>query len=260
MLSLEAGRTDYERWGNPWIEECPDDLMTAFHLFGFGPGASLTETDRKAADLLARATAGARVLDRFAGRMRPGGGVEFCSQPFYPGTAANLCLEMISDTWRRVYLAGGPGVYRNPANPMTCGEDPRKAMPANGKRFQKTGSLANPGVEGVDFTVLQFRVPDSWDGVIVTLTNQWDGAGFVDGSGDLVWRVRFDNQWFKDLDNILITLGRLENPYELEGAGYQLTAGQTITYTVQLGPGSLGRLDPNGRVTCALSGWFYPRG
>lgn len=184
----------------------------------------------------------------------------FCSQPTYKPTAANLCLRRVVDKWAEVYRAGGLAAYCKTNDPMTCGREPWKEMPAAAKRFQKTGSIANPGVEGVDFQVLSFQVPNAWDGVLITITNQWDGAGFVDGSGDLVWRVQFDNQWFKDLENILITLGRLENPYELEGAGYRLLTNQTIRYFVRLGAGALARLDPNGRVTCACSGWFYPRG
>ena len=186
-------------------------------------------------------------------------GGQFCSHPTYSPDTANLCLERIAQVWGAVYEAGGPAPYCRVDNPMTCGEDPRKYMPAAGKRFQKTGSLLNPGVEGVDLQVLSFPVPDAWDGVLITITNQWDGAGFVDGSGDLIWRLMIDNQWLKDLDDVRITLGRLENPYELEGAGYYLQSHQQVRYFVRLGPGALARLAPTGRITCACSGWFYPR-
>lgn len=204
---------------------------------------------------------GSHLVSSQASTITPDGKITgtFCSHYTYRPTAANLCLERIARVWGSIYEAGGPARYCNPADPMTCGAEPWKQMPAAGKRFQKTGSIPRPGVEGTDFLVLSFLVPDAWDGVLVTITNQWDGAGFVDGSGDLRWRLMIDNQWVKDLHDVRIVLGRLENPYELEGAGYRLQSHQQVRYFVQLGPGALGRLDPNGRITCACSGWFYPR-
>jgi hypothetical protein len=192
-------------------------------------------------------------------RTSPTGGV-FCSHVTYEPTRGNLHLERVKRVWEMVYAAGGVSALRcDPSNPNTCGREPWIEMPAGAQRFQKTGSIPRPVLEGVEYNVLTFRVPNAMDGVLITITNQWDGAGFVDGNGDLIWRWKYDNQWFQDLDDVRIILGRLENPYELEGAGYRLLSGQTISVSVELGAGALARLDPDGRVTVAASGWFYPR-
>lgn len=188
------------------------------------------------------------------------GPVVVCSQPTYRPNWNNLCLGSLVGLWERVYSAGGPRHYCDPTDYRTCGVPPWQQMPAGGRRFQRVGTLAIAGLaEGIDYTVLSFRVPFGWDGVLITVTNQFNGLGFVDGSGSVHWRVMFDGQWYKDMGDVTITLGRLETPYELEGGGYRITSGQTLRYIARLGAGALGILDPLGIISCALSGWFYPR-
>ena len=185
--------------------------------------------------------------------------VGVCSVPqVYPPTWANSCLANVEQTWRAIYAAGGPVPYSRPGYEYV-GVPPWREMPANGKRFQRVASIALPAVEGVETPVLQLQVPAGWEGILLTLTNMFTGMGFAEASGDIVWRVSFDWQWFKNLEAITISLGRLDNPYELEGGGYRLYENQTLGYTATIGAGGLGRLDPNGRILCAFSGWTYPK-
>lgn len=131
--------------------------------------------------------------------------------------------------------------------------------PEEARRFQKVGSIPLPGVEGSDFLVLQMDVESGYDGVITTITNYFTAGGYVNGSGDLIWRLMVDNQWVKDLDAIDIAVGRPSLPMQITGAGYRIQSHQKIRYFVQLGPGSLARLDPAGNIVCGLFGWLYPR-
>ncbi len=138
------------------------------------------------------------------------------------------------------------------------GHPPWVAMPRSGQRYQRVQSVVLPGVEGVDNLLLSYRVPFGYDGVLITITALFTGTGFIEGSGDLVWRVQNNFRYFKDLGAIELSLGDLQFPYSLEGGGYRLYSNDLIRMSVNLGAGSLGRLDPNGRIVVGITGWIYP--
>jgi hypothetical protein len=138
-----------------------------------------------------------------------------------------------------------------------AGSPPWQVQPANGRRIQQTAAITLPA-EGTETTVLTYRVPVGWDGVVFSVVNLFTGAGFNEASGDITWRVRVNQWWLKGLNEITTTMGSLEFPYQLEGGGYRLLSGQDVTYTATLGAGASGRLAPTGRILCALSGWIYP--
>ena len=185
--------------------------------------------------------------------------VKGCSVPrLYPITPANVRLMNAERVWTRVYHAGGPAAYTNPDYEY-AGSPPWRDMPANGERFQRRGVAPLPAAENVEVNVITYTVPAGWEGVLLTVTNVFNSVGFLEGSGDLIWRVKFDWQWFKDLDAVQISLGRLDNPYALEGGGYRLFENQTLTYNFLVGTGGLANLDPKGMVICAMSGWLYPK-
>lgn len=135
---------------------------------------------------------------------------------------------------------------------------PWQNMPATGQRFQRRGSIVLPMVEGVASTVLTWRVPPGWDGVITAHAHSFTGMGFDEGSGDLTWRLRRDYSYLRDLGAITESIGASANPYEVEGAGYRIYSNQTITYVVSVAVGAAARLDPTGRIVCLIAGWLYP--
>ncbi len=138
------------------------------------------------------------------------------------------------------------------------GHPPWVAMPRSGQRYQKNVSVALPAVEGAENLLLTYRVPFGYDGVLITATALFTGTGFIEGSGDITWRFQNNFRYFKDLGEVQITLGDLEFPYSLEGGGYRLYSNDIIRMYVNLGAGSLGRLDPNGRIVVGITGWIYP--
>lgn len=143
-----------------------------------------------------------------------------------------------------------------------CVPAPWQEMPASGQRFQRRGAIALPAGAGVDTAVVSWRVPPVWDGVIITVTNVFSptpgGAGLVEGSGWLTWRLQDNYRYLRDLGNIQISLGTLRHPFELDGAGYRIFPNDLLTYTVSVSAAGIANLDPNGRVICAITGWLYP--
>lgn len=136
---------------------------------------------------------------------------------------------------------------------------PYREMLRDGDRFQQINTIALPVAENVDNLVLSWTVPTGYDGVVTTLSNFYNGPGYVNGSGDLIWRWMVDGHWLEDLQAVDIAIGRPSMPYKLAGAGYRVKTHQLVRAFVSLGTGALGRLGPGGRIVCAAFGWTYPR-
>lgn len=139
-----------------------------------------------------------------------------------------------------------------------AGGAPWESMPPGGQRRQPIGKIALPAVEGVETDVLVFDVPIGFDAVFVTLVCMFTGTGFVDSSGDIVYRIKQGRRYVPDYGAVEEQLGDLSTPYAMEGAGIRAISGQRITITATLGTGALGRLSAN-NIVGALNGWIYPR-
>lgn len=168
------------------------------------------------------------------------------------------CLYREQAMWREIESRGGLRGLCCPS--MPAGEmPPWVSMPASGRRFQQIGSIPRPAVEGVDTLVATLNVPTGFDGVIVSVVSMFTGAGFVEGSGDIHYRIQINRRWLKDYGDIQTTLGTVASPCMIYRGGVRLRTQEVCRYWVQLGPGALGRLDPLGRFVCAFFGWFYPQ-
>jgi hypothetical protein len=137
-------------------------------------------------------------------------------------------------------------VYKDP---------PWLKMPAEGRQYQEIGSIVTPAADGNDYVVHQFKVPTGYDGVITSVTNFYTGAGFAEGSGNIVWRVTIGRAWLRNFGNIETTLGSLTSPCPLFRGGVRVYSDQVVSYYVNIPV-----LSPiaGGRIVCAFFGWFYP--
>jgi len=134
---------------------------------------------------------------------------------------------------------------------------PWDVMPSEGREFQRINSIDKPAADTADNIVLQIEVPFNWDGVLTKAMNVFTGTGFTEGdASDLIWRVKINNRFARDLGNITTTYGSLASPFVIPGVGIRVVSGQVITYFVDVpfGSGATG-----GQVICGLWGWFFPR-
>lgn len=182
-----------------------------------------------------------------------------------PPNRYDQCLTEEVEFWRAVVRAGGIGcvargergrVY-DPSRP------PWIFMPPQSIRFQKVGQLPIAGLlPAVDYLVLQFQVPANYDAVIKSLTNIFSpspaGAGLIEGSGDMIWRLQINTVWPKDFGTIITSMGDLANPHVLVGGGIRLRANFLVRYWVSVSAAGMGVLDPKGRIICVAMGWNYP--
>jgi hypothetical protein len=147
---------------------------------------------------------------------------------------------------------------RSIAEPERRHEAAILSPPPGADSFKPFGVIVTPGATGLDTTVLTLDVPHGWDGVIKSLSHNYTGGGFVDGSGLLIWRILRDGQAVKNFDSISVEFGRPAEPIELAGPGIPVYSGQCITYIVN--HALLSGLPVAGSsIICSFGGYFFPR-
>ena len=169
---------------------------------------------------------------------------------------ARLALEAY---YQRVLTMRSEGAFE-PTYCQSSGDNPPWiAMPPEGRRLSYVNSIALPA-ENVETDVTTFRVSSGYDGVITQHFQMFIPSGpgaFVEGSGDITWRIRQNTRPVQGYHNMLFSAGGLQSPLLMEAGGIRIWSGQEFRYTVTLAAGSLGRLQA-GRIICGLIGWIYP--
>lgn len=126
--------------------------------------------------------------------------------------------------------------------------------------FNPDKAIPLPDPATIDAIVLSFHVPIGYDGIILAQYNCYRGGGvFVEGSGDIVWRVRVNGRYLRDMGNIQFTLGSPQQLSPCPG-GLWVMSGNLVEYVVSApnGSGSL-PLPGQGNILAGLHGWFFPR-
>src|ERR1035437_5927665 len=73
-----------------------------------------------------------------------------------------------------------------------CGTAPWVNPPEGHLPFAAYNAVAVPAAPPVHTPVLTLSVPEGLDGVIIRLSQNFTGGGFVAGSGDIIWRITAD--------------------------------------------------------------------
>jgi len=129
--------------------------------------------------------------------------------------------------------------------------------------FNPFKAIPLPAPAAGDVVLATFQVPIGYDGIITGQSNGYIGAGFMEGSGDIVWRIAVNQntalRYLKDCGAILFSLGQINNHQTVPG-GMRLYSGDTVALIVTC-PNTSGALPPagTGQVFAGLHGWFYPR-
>jgi hypothetical protein len=126
-------------------------------------------------------------------------------------------------------------------------------MPPDGIPFDEARYIATPAVGNLG-AVVQFTVPEGYHGVIRKIGNVYIGAGFVEGSGSLIWQILQNGEVVRNYDNIVASLGTVTQPGEIPGAIIVFEQ-QVITLQVSNVSLLVGGTQVGGR----LSGWYFPK-
>lgn len=119
--------------------------------------------------------------------------------------------------------------------------------------FDRVGFNALPANLAPAVVVVTFTMPPGYDGVVRWMSNVALGAGFIDGSGDIIWQILRDGQAVEDYENMLAQLGTLPIPTD---TFILVEENSTIQITV-----ATANNPPAGRATsgCRLKGWRWPK-
>ncbi len=126
----------------------------------------------------------------------------------------------------------------------------------SGTRFYKQVVIPCPIAAAGDVIALNFTVPVGYDSVITGIIASYLGTGFFEGSGDLVFRIKLNRRYAKDLGRITTSLGTLQTPYPTQVLAGSLSNVQFIVAA----PNGSGSVLPGTPIAMTLFGWFYPAG
>ena len=181
------------------------------------------------------------------------------------------CLSQDLSQWMNVLACGliqhnypgGRGAYQTP---------PWVSMPPDGRRFKPIASqpltaFQTAGVfNGLDVIVLQERVPLGYDGVISEVVCEFTGTGFVDGSGDISWRLAADylvgpagvtgGRFLRDYGNVQVSIGSFQFPSPIPRGGLRVFSWDLVTLYAAVAPTAV---IANGNIVCSIGGWYWPR-
>lgn len=132
---------------------------------------------------------------------------------------------------------------------------PWSEPPPGFQSFDAHKQIPSPPLS-TDTEVLRLVAPDGYDGVIRRLSNNYTGPNFVQGSGQIIWRLLIDQMVVKNYGQITIEMGSPQWPRETDGI--LLRSGQVVRYMVSISDPALA--GSAGGVICALGGYFWPKG
>lgn len=176
---------------------------------------------------------------------------------FEPPNSWSLCLMQEFALFKhidRTLLSCG----RKPSCVLNPDERAWVDAPAGSVTFNEQNAIALPAPASGDVVVLSFIVPFGYDGIVTAQFHQYTQA-WLEGSGDLVWRVRANGRYLRDMGNMLSSIGSVQHLSPCPG-GLWVHSGNRVEYIVSA-PNTNGSLPPAGTgfIIASLHGWFFPR-
>jgi hypothetical protein len=133
--------------------------------------------------------------------------------------------------------------------------------PVNWENIDRAAYVTLPAINTTG-TILSFTVPPGRNGVIKKIANNFVGGGWVEGTGDVIWRILVDGTpppGATTYNNIVNSLGSPASPTEIPG--FRIFENQVVSVVAFNNPAG-----PNGGVVVAgqlvgarLVGYHYPR-
>lgn len=132
------------------------------------------------------------------------------------------------------------------------------SMPHEAREFLETFTIPTPATgPGVNVAVGWVDVPIGYQCLIYGITLYYTGTGFVEGSGDIIWRVLAGSGWLKGYGNSLTSRGTPSQPFPLSDHT-RVNSGSRIWMAVEV-PNLSGLIQVGtSNIICALQGWHYP--
>lgn len=181
---------------------------------------------------------------------------------YYAAPEGNLQPQWAADHMNVLRVLRQRGVFKPGASSSSpyatedTSETPWLIMPANGVPFRQAAAIDTPAA-GSTATIVSYTVPQGFQATVRALAVVYEDALFVQGAGDLTWRLAIDNAYAQGYDSITTSIGSPANPAEIQGA-IRVASGQTIEIEVDHAASSS---LPAGGTKCiaVIAGWLYPQ-
>ena len=185
--------------------------------------------------------------------------------PFFRGGVCNRasnewdeCLERLAASYRRIKIplpCSIPEPYKN----LLPWDEDFGAIPEQSKPLRTTAGIFTPPTIAGDQVMVSYRVPNGYFGLLSGFFFQYTGVGFAQGSGDLIFRLKLNQRYVKDLSAVPFTLGSPKFPVPMT-EGQVLLSGQVVESIVNVP--NLSGLIQIGASTCyaGLFGFLWPYG
>ena len=198
------------------------------------------------------------MVGRFAGDARSG----LTPAPMTPLTGCKWtdwdeCLRAYGNLYRFIEFPGTCSIPREYACLLPWDDD-FGAVPPNSVPIHHTGAILTPTTASGDNTVVSLTLAAGYDAIITGFFWGYSGTGFVQGSGDILWRMKQGFRFVKDLSNVPFALGTGQLPIPMTD-GQLLYAGQTMSLVVNV-PNLSGMIQIGAsRIIGGLIGFMWPR-
>lgn len=158
-------------------------------------------------------------------------------------SAADYMLAQRRRAMSKITSPVDPSVLRNPSADSSFFDltpAPFPAFPAKGAGQQ---------------TILSFQVPAGHAAIVRWLAFVYIGGGYLDGAGNIVWRVLVNGAAVQGYEDTQTQVGTLAMPSDTQILAYE---GDTVEVTVEV-PAAAPTPPPAGATAaCRLKGWFFP--
>ena len=125
--------------------------------------------------------------------------------------------------------------------------------------FAKRGRVTTPAIIDGDVTVVDFVVPTGYWCRIQQLVCTYTGTGFVDGNGDLEWRLRIGSSYARNMGRILFELGTPSCGFPVSDY-IGVPSGRRIRMIVRV-INATGNIQVGASlILCAVQGYMIPAG
>jgi hypothetical protein len=139
-------------------------------------------------------------------------------------------------------------------------QPPWQVMPSNGLRFQYPFAVNTATIPftGVDTLIGSFQVENGFDGALTGFYPFFNGTGFDEGSGNIIWRLLVGQRYAKTLGDVLFAFTDLGTATALAipGSSWRLCSGQTVQVFANIPAASP---VSGGQIGAVCTGWTFPR-
>jgi hypothetical protein len=147
-----------------------------------------------------------------------------------------------------------PPIAASPSSGSVLQLPPHLYPPPGAQSKNLVGYVPVPAPGDPAAVILAFTVPVSMRLIINQLGNNFVGAGFTEGSGELTWQIWDNGVPIEDFDNIPGSLGNVALPTPI--APIEIDESHTISFVIINNTGS-GIPANSAQIGATLRGWYY---